>query len=262
MLKKLIGMTKHKIKQKNANLKRYLAGDNEELLNEYEYLMPCLDKNVITDKGNAYGEAIKYMQDNKMLNVLDLGHGAGQFKEYLLREIPDAKYTGVDVYIDTKLRDDSSYIQYDGVNLPFEHNSIEMIVSVQVLEHVRKPSELLSSVCAALTKSGRFIGSCSGLEPVHGKSVFNYTPFGLKFIFEESGLELEQIAAGVAADSLINYHAQGYLGLKPEFTYESKLYDDLTEKLLRENAPMSWINFAKLAFAGHIHFAARKAGKA
>ncbi len=49
---------------------------------------------------------------------------------------------------------------------------------------------------------GVFAGSTSHLEPYHGRSTMNLTPYGLKLLLERSGFELEMIMPGIDAPTL------------------------------------------------------------
>jgi 2-polyprenyl-3-methyl-5-hydroxy-6-metoxy-1,4-benzoquinol methylase len=81
------------------------------------------------------------LRDDKEASVLDYGCGSG-YGAYLLREYY-SKVVGIDVSIDaidyckTKyVMTGLSYSVINGVELPFEPNSFDLVTSIQVLEHI------------------------------------------------------------------------------------------------------------------------------
>jgi SAM-dependent methyltransferase len=54
-------------------------------------------------------------------------------------------------------RDDCNFSFYDGVNLPFEDNSVAIITMFMVIHHVRDINGLLNSIIKKLKKGGIFI---------------------------------------------------------------------------------------------------------
>jgi SAM-dependent methyltransferase len=136
--------------------------------------------------------------------VVDLGCGRGDSVEAFRAADPSVQWIGVEV-------DDSEYETradvelriFDGVRLPFEDASVDVVFSKQVLEHVERPHELIGDVARVLRPGGVFAGSTSQLEPYHGRSTMNLTPYGLKRLLESSGLELETVVAGIDGPTLI-----------------------------------------------------------
>ena len=135
--------------------------------------------------------------------VVDLGCGRGDSVEAFRRADPDVRWVGVEVGdSEYETRPDVELRIFDGVSLPFEDASVDVVFSKQVLEHVERPHELVPDVARVLVPGGRFAGSTSHLEPYHGRSTMNLTPYGLKVLLEASGFELEQIAPGIDAPTL------------------------------------------------------------
>ena len=91
---------------------------------------------------------------------------------------------------------------FDGVALPLEDASVDIVFSKQVLEHVERPHELIADVARVLRPDGIFVGSTSHLEPYHGRSTMNLTPYGLLRVLQTSGLELETIMPGIDGPTL------------------------------------------------------------
>lgn len=148
-----------------------------------------------------------YILNNYINNVIDLGCGKGNLRDYFKMKNPNIKWVGVDIELSpaVNLRNitDSRFIIFDGINLPFDNDSIDMTFSNQVFEHVRYPRELLKEVRRILSPRGYFIGSVSYLEPFHSNSLWNFTPYGFKILIEESGMKLKELRPSIDALTLI-----------------------------------------------------------
>jgi len=102
-----------------------------------------------------------------------------------------------------RTREDAEFRVFDGVHLPFADHSVDLVVCKQVLEHVERPHELVPDVGRVLRSGGIFAGSTSHLEPCHGYSIANFTPYGLKRLLERSGFEVELLLPGIDGPTLI-----------------------------------------------------------
>jgi len=135
--------------------------------------------------------------------VVDLGCGRGDSVDHFRAADATVRWIGVEVgdsEYDT--RPDVELRIFDGVALPFEDASVDVVFSKQVLEHVERPHELIADVARVLRPGGVFTGSTSHLEPYHGRSTMNLTPYGLLRLLETSGLELETVMPGIDGPTL------------------------------------------------------------
>jgi SAM-dependent methyltransferase len=141
------------------------------------------------------------------MEILDLGCGAGDSVDLFSRMFPDSRWHGVDIEsspeVQARTRANANIRSFDGVNLPYESETFDLIYCQQVLEHVRHPDQLLPQVMKVLKPGGTFIGSVSYLEPFHSRSIFNFTPYGLNRVLLDAGLDLVEIRPGIDALSLI-----------------------------------------------------------
>jgi SAM-dependent methyltransferase len=136
--------------------------------------------------------------------VVDLGCGRGDSVDAFRAADPSVHWIGVEVDdSEYETRSDVELQIFDGVRLPFEDASVDIVFSKQVLEHVERPHELIGDVARVLRPGGVFAGSTSQLEPYHGRSTMNLTPYGLQRVLAASGLELEMIVPGIDGPTLI-----------------------------------------------------------
>ena len=228
-----------------------------DLLNEY---IPNDHSHQVTSK---YFTEHLFRQDNNIRQVMDLGCGVGNSLDYFLRKNPNARWVGLDIEkppeVESRTRTAGEFHTFDGIHIPFDDNHFDLIYCNQVFEHVRHPSDLLKEVHRVLRPNGYFIGSASQLEPYHGHSLWNYTPYGFYLLLEEAGLQLVEIRPSIDALTLIIRHGLG----KAEFfsrwwAKESplNLIIGLFGKVMRKDP--AWINAVKLLFCGQFCFLVRK----
>jgi SAM-dependent methyltransferase len=145
--------------------------------------------------------------------VLDLGCGTGSSVDRFRARDPDVRWVGIDVpgsrEAGERTRTDAEFATFDGVSLPFESGSFDLVYCKQVLEHVRHPGPLLHDVQRVLVPGGAFAGSTSQLEPFHSLSMWNYTPVGFGALLEEAGLQLVELRPGIDGLTLIGRRLAG-----------------------------------------------------
>lgn len=74
-------------------------------------------------------------------DVLDVGCGDGLLASLLGEQLPETKFEGIDVLVrpETKI----PIQHFDGVRIPFEDNSFDTVMMVDVLHHTEEPEVLL-----------------------------------------------------------------------------------------------------------------------
>jgi SAM-dependent methyltransferase len=195
--------------------------------------------------------------------VMDLGCGAGDSVDLFRSLEPGVRWVGVDIEespeVAERKRSDAEFVTFDGVHLPFGEASIDLVYCKQVLEHVRRPRELVDEVARVLVPGGWFAGSTSQLEAFHSRSVFNPTPYGLTVMAENAGLEVVELRPVIDGLTLVAWRA---LGL-PRFFHrwwasESPGYRvvELGARAARLDARTR--NQIKLVLAGQFAFLARR----
>lgn len=181
-------------------------------------------------------------------HVLDLGCGSGRSSEEFKAINHNAQWAGVDI-VERSTCEGIDIRLYDGVNLPFDDASLDVVYSKQVFEHVRHPEPLLREITRTLKPGGHFIGSVSCMEPFHLNSIFGYTAYGWKVITEDAGLPLQFIAAGADAPSLIHWH----MARSKQVPFSAAR---LRNAISDTHGALHWRrkNAIELLFAGHLVF--------
>jgi SAM-dependent methyltransferase len=151
--------------------------------------------------------------------VMDLGCGQGDSVDLFRALDPAVRWVGVDLErspeVDERVRDDAEFVTFDGINLPFEDRSFDLVYCKQVLEHVRHPDPLIREVARVLAPGGWFAGSTSQLEAFHSRSIFNHTPYGLTLVMEDAGLEVMELRPVIDGLTLVAWRSLGM----PDFFY-------------------------------------------
>jgi SAM-dependent methyltransferase len=121
--------------------------------------------------------------------VLDLGCGSMPYKAMFTSR--GARYVGADI-------DGSPDLLIDaGGTVPLADESVDFVVSFQVLEHVRSVSAYLSTTRRVLRSGGRLFLSTHGVWPYHPHPTdyWRWTRDGLRVILEDAGFTIDRMAA-------------------------------------------------------------------
>lgn len=109
--------------------------------------------------------------------VLDVGGGRHALHD-------DAWTTGV-----RRIRLDLSAahrpdVQADAARLPVSDASVDAVLLIEVLEHVREPQATVLEARRVLRKGGMLIGSCPFVAPIHGdpNDFYRYSDEGLRHL--------------------------------------------------------------------------------
>lgn len=118
-------------------------------------------------------------------HVLDFGCGTAPYRDTLPRGV---RYTGADLpgndRADVELRDDGT--------LPVPDGSVDLVLSTQVLEHVRDPDVYLRECARVLRPGGSLVLSTHGAMYYHRDpdDYWRWTMPGLALLLERTGFEV------------------------------------------------------------------------
>ena len=205
-------------------------------------------------------------KDNHVsMQLLDLGCGAGNSCDAFRKWGAGIEWIGMDIVmspeVSCRTRNDATFISYDGVNIPLHDESMDVIYSHQVFEHVRRPSELLSQAFRVLRPGGCLVGSTSHLEPYHSHSHWNFTPYGFASLLTEAGFSDVHIRPGIDGLTLILRRLLSYARIrlgKWFFEHESPLNAFIEMVGCAGGMQVRRRAMIKLLFCGHFIFSARK----
>lgn len=126
---------------------------------------------------------------------LDVGAGSSPYFELFESKLDS--FTVVDMEESLPKVEDRQIIQKIGFaeNLPIESESIDVVMSNQVLEHVIDERKAVSESFRVLKKGGYFVGSVPHISPIHLEP-YDYrrlTYYGLKKLLEDNGFDVVDI---------------------------------------------------------------------
>ena len=195
----------------------------------------------------AYEKAIpQLLKDNIKYKILDYGCGARPY-EYLFEGYIN-KYVGVDVGNNPK----ADINIEPGENLPVNDNDFDIVLSSQVLEHVKDVNHYISECKRILMKDGYLLLSTHGTWQFHASpyDYYRWTILGLKEIMENNGFSVENYHPVLGQFALtsqlrLNFYSStagmiGFIGklflLPVSFIYQLKMIieDAVTPKRVKE----------------------------
>jgi SAM-dependent methyltransferase len=130
--------------------------------------------------------------------LLDVGCGEKPYESIFRPYVNE--YIGVELQetfsaTHASTRSSKPDVFYDGKLLPFESQTFDTVISVQVLEHTPHPQDLVNEMARVVKSGGLVIVSAPFSFRLHEEphDYFRYTPHGLRALFEAAGLVVEDI---------------------------------------------------------------------
>jgi SAM-dependent methyltransferase len=117
--------------------------------------------------------------------ILDIGCGQSPYR-FLLNS-PETIYKGIDVKEASEFDyQNSDILQFDGVTIPFESNSVDGVICTEVLEHVFNYELLVSEIHRICKPGAKIILTIPFSARYHyiPHDYFRYTPSALETIFK------------------------------------------------------------------------------
>jgi ubiquinone/menaquinone biosynthesis C-methylase UbiE len=124
--------------------------------------------------------------------VLNLGSGEGRFDRHLSEEIKTIKF-------DMNRKARKLDIIGDAHFLPFRNDSLDVVYSIAVLEHVKKPWIVAEEIFRVLRPGGYVVLELPFLNVIHDENdYFRFTDKGIRSLFDETRFDMifEQVGSG------------------------------------------------------------------
>lgn len=137
-------------------------------------------------------------QLSKYSTVLEIGCSRAQMRNCI--EAAGHRYIGTDI---SKTRVEKNLQQHAGPDilcdahfLPFADQSIDLVYSSALTEHLACPYLVAQQVSRCLKPGGYYLGNVSFLEPWHADSFFHMTPLGVYEFLTQADFEIKNIWPG------------------------------------------------------------------
>ncbi|MBX3043250.1 MAG: class I SAM-dependent methyltransferase [Ignavibacteriae bacterium] len=117
--------------------------------------------------------------------LLDYACGGGK-KSFI--ESLGYDYIGLDYFLNSGVD-----ILAHGMNIPIQDNSIDLVTSQSVMEHIPNPWDGFREISRILKPGGLYVGATAFLQPYHANSYFHMSHLGVRYIAENTGFEIVEI---------------------------------------------------------------------
>ncbi|HEY2514872.1 MAG TPA: class I SAM-dependent methyltransferase [Polyangiaceae bacterium] len=130
--------------------------------------------------------------------LLDVGCGEKPYEAIFrpyVKEYVGVEYEASFGGTQTSVRSSKPDYFYDGKRLPFEAQSFDVVLSIQVLEHTPSPQVVLNEMARVVKKGGLVVVNAPFSFRLHEEphDYFRYTPHAWRAMFDEAGLEVDEI---------------------------------------------------------------------
>ena len=130
--------------------------------------------------------------------VLNLGSGIGQFDHYLAKEV---KRINLDISSHKK----NLHVIADAHFLPFKSGCLDIVYSIAVLEHVRKPWIVADEIFRVLHAGGHVVLELPFLNVIHDEDdYFRFTDKGIRSLFNSNRFEEVFMQVGSGGGSFLS----------------------------------------------------------
>jgi ubiquinone/menaquinone biosynthesis C-methylase UbiE len=137
--------------------------------------------------------------------LLDVGCGTKPWRDVFAPHVND--HIGVD-HEQTLHGLERVDVISDAYDVPLDDESVDTILLTEVLEHLERPSDALAESRRLLTPGGHVIATTPFSWPLHEepRDFFRYTPYSLRYLAEQAGLEVVEIQPLSGAWTTIALH--------------------------------------------------------
>jgi SAM-dependent methyltransferase len=135
--------------------------------------------------------------------LVEVGAGTAFMEPVLRQDIPDLLYVKGEI-----APTENTTVVFDAAAFPLADASVDIVMALEVLEHMSAPQHLLDEAARVLRPGGHLVLTVPFMFGVHDlRDYYRYTPLGLQSLLEPRGLTLtETVVRGgtfVAASGLI-----------------------------------------------------------
>lgn len=125
--------------------------------------------------------------------LLDAGAGECKWAEHF----PEAEYIGLDYKVGDEEWDFSRVMIEADLNdkIPMDDNAVDVIISIQVLEHLNNPKQAMKEMARVLKPGGHLFMTTPFSYQEHQQpyDFYRYTRYGLQYLIDEAGLDADYI---------------------------------------------------------------------
>lgn len=171
--------------------------------------------------------------------LLDLGCGETAVYAPLLRS------TGFD-YVGLDVAGTTPDVLADAHRLPFRDGSVDAVVAISVLEHLRVPAVAMREIHRVLRPGGVLVGSVALVEPFHMDSYLHHTHLGTLAALTDAGFEVDVVAP---TDDWSGLQAYAEMALFPGFWRTSWL---VAAPIVRVVRALSWMWWRVVGSVGRL----------
>ncbi len=164
---------------------KILLIDETDKRNDYEKFLVTVNNNEFWRKEAFWDKRFKELLPDGQGFLLDYACGGGQRKWC---ESKGYQYIGLDYYLDYGVD-----IIANGMNIPIKDNSISVVTSASVMEHIPNPWLACKEIFRVLEPNGIYIGFTAFLQPFHERSYYNMSHLGVQLMLEQAGFKVELI---------------------------------------------------------------------
>lgn len=120
--------------------------------------------------------------------VLEIGAGSGFLRPVVSAEVPNACYVGGEI-----APTDNTDVVLDAISLPIACGSVDVVLAVEILEHVAEPRLLVAEAARVLRPGGRLILTVPFMFGVHDFVDYHrFTPLGFEQLVQDFGFVISE----------------------------------------------------------------------
>jgi SAM-dependent methyltransferase len=125
---------------------------------------------------------------------VDLGCGFMPYRRMIESSVQE--YIGIDIE-NSDIYTADNIVFWDGKTIPLENESVDVLLSTELLEHVEFPKDISKEVFRVLKPGGIWLGTIPFVWSVHEvpHDWSRYTPFALSDIIQHPGFSVGKISA-------------------------------------------------------------------